>query len=237
MIRARWSARRRPLAFTAVACLTLGGCGAADQGETDSVELDARRGSGASQEASPPSGGLVEPDVEVDGTPTLVDGTAAVPGTWPLGDAGTVTFSVAERELVLEDVSPRPGWSEAVIVEVQDEIEVILSREGERWRFEVELLAGRSLVEIEVDLDVADAEPGTYELGDAGAFTFEVPDGWPVLTDVRVTDGWQLSDRDQDGDEFTFTLSREDRRFDVEVEVEDGRIELEIDHTLTGPVP
>jgi hypothetical protein len=57
-----------------------------------------------------------------------------------------------------------------------------------------------------------------------------------VLTALDVTDGWEVTDREEDGDEFTFELQLGEREFDVDVELDDGRVEVEIDVKVTGAI-
>jgi hypothetical protein len=164
----------------------------------------------------------------------VVDLTTAVPGTWPVGDAGTVTFSLAGGRLVLEDVSTADGWTSRIDEEDDDELEVDFERDGVSWEFEVEVDDGR--LEVELRQDLRDAQPGSYDLADAGSFAFEVADGRLTLTTLDVADGWELTEREEDADEFEFELRQGEREFDVEVELDDGRVEVEIDYKVTGPI-
>ena len=167
----------------------------------------------------------------------VVDLTEAIPGTWPVGDAGTVAFSIVDGALVLDDVTANDGWVMAIDEQDPDEIEVDFSRGNVEWEIEIELEDDGRTLEIEIDQDIEPADPGTYDIGDAGTFSFRVVDGGLVLGDLNVADGWTLTELDEEPDEIEFELTDGPRRFDVEVELEDdGTIELEIDYEVVGPV-
>jgi hypothetical protein len=246
------SARSLPVLFAGV--LLLVAC-SDEPGSASSVALD---GAGVeSAEDDPPAGDeagdATEPSAEDsdDGSGTegqqespaaddgsgLVDLTEAVPGTWPVGDAGTVTFAIGDGALVLEDVTAADGWRADIDEQDPDEIEVDFRRDGVAWQIEIELEDGGTILEIEIDLDIDDAEPGSYDLGDAGTFSFDVQDGRLVVTDLNVADGWTVTGLDEEADEIEFELVNGPREFDVEVELEDdGTIDLDIDYEVVGPV-
>ena len=69
----------------------------------------------------------------------MVDIATAQPGTWPVGDAGEVTFGVDDNALVLVDHQPSDGWEARIDTRDPDEIEVEFTRSGEQWEFEVEI--------------------------------------------------------------------------------------------------
>jgi hypothetical protein len=166
----------------------------------------------------------------------LVDLTEAVPGTWPVGDAGTVTFSIVDGALVLDDVRAADGWAADIDTQDPDEIEVDFRRDNVEWEIEIELEQGGTMLEVEIDQDIEGADPGSYDLGDAGSFSFEVDGGQLVVTDLSVADGWTLVEREEEADEIEFELGNGPRQIDVEVELDDGVIEVEIDYEVTGPV-
>lgn len=247
----------RLLALTASAVLFAACSG--DEGDVDSVDLgDAaapEQTDDAATSSAPPADDDADADADTgaaaggdadDGDPAadLVDTTAAVPGTWPVGDAGTVTFDVRDGGLVLLDVVAADGWDHAVEEEDADELEVDFRRGDEAWDFEVEVSSGAGSdatddgrLEIDVYYDRRDADPGAYDLPDGGSFVFAADAGVLTLSGVEAPDGWQVTDREEDGDEFSFTLTSGDRRVQVEVELDDGRIEVEIDYRVTGPLP
>lgn len=166
----------------------------------------------------------------------LVDLTEAIPGTWPVGDAGTVTFGIVDGALVLDDVRAADGWDVDIDEQDADEIEVDFRRDNVEWKIEIELEDGATVLAIEIDQDIEDADPGSYDLGDAGSFSFQVDGGRLVLTDLRIADGWTVVERDEEADEIEIELVNGPRRIDVEVELDDGVIEVEIDYEVTGPV-
>lgn len=167
----------------------------------------------------------------------VVDLTEAVPGTWPVGDAGTVTFSIVDGALMLDDVTASDGWMMAIDDQDPDEIEVDFARGNVEWEIEIELEDAGRILEIEIDQDIASADTGSYDIGDAGTFAFSVVDRRLVLDDLNITDGWTLVELAEEADEIEFELVNGPRSFDVEVELEDdGTIELEIDYEVVGPV-
>jgi hypothetical protein len=209
----------------------------ADEGDDDAHAADdAAR---ADEAASDPNGsglaGLAAAGV--------VDLTVAEPGIWPVGNAGTVAFDLDDRDLALRGIEAAPGWNVEVEEEKRDEIEVTFRRDRERWRFLVERSGSR--LEVRIDQRIDGADPGGYDLGDAGTFAFAVRDGRFALTSLEVADGWSLRDRDVDDDEIELELRaddrghdrRDERRVDVEVELDDGAIELEIDYRVRSRLP
>lgn len=200
-----------------------------DAPDEDASEDGASEDTDATSEAG--GDGTTSPDGEV------VDLTEAVPGTWPVGDAGTVTFSIVDGALVLDDVTANDGWMMAIDEQDPDEIEVDFTRDNVEWEIEIELEDDGRILEIEIDQDLAPADTGSYDIGDAGTFAFSVVDGRLVLDDLNVAHGWTLVELDEEADEIAFELVNGPRSFDVEVELEDdGTIELEIDYEVVGPV-
>jgi hypothetical protein len=238
---------RRPVPLFAATAL-LAACSTG--GDTDAIDLESSASEsapealegddGGEQAAEDPAsdgsdGDAGSPEEEPATSGDVVDGTEAVPGTWQVGDAGTVTFDVVDGALVLEDVSENEGWSVTDIEEAADEIEVDFRRDDVEVEIEIELESGGTILEIEIDTDIEDADPGTYDIGDAGSFTFEVVDGVLELTDVTATDGWDITEQDVEGDEIEIELRRGAMRWDADVDL-DGSIEVELDYEVTGQV-
>ena len=204
-------------------------------GDSDEPDGGARNGTDVTDEDADASAsgdaGSTSPDGDV------VDLTEAVPGTWPVGDAGTVTFSIVDGALMLDDVTASDGWMMAIDDQDPDEIEVDFARGNVEWEIEIELEDAGRILEIEIDQDIASADTGSYDIGDAGTFAFSVVDRRLVLDDLNITDGWTLVELAEEADEIEFELVNGPRSFDVEVELEDdGTIELEIDYEVVGPV-
>lgn len=87
--------------------------------------------------------------------------------------------------------------------------------------------------------DVADlrlAQPGTWPVGEVGTVTFDVVDRRPVLEDHQAAEGWDATAQEDDSDTLEFEAREGDREVDVEVELDDGQIEVEIDYSVTSPV-
>ena len=214
--------------------------GAADEADapTDSATGEDEPGDNSADDASadPDSQAPDTSDHSIDpgDEDSLADIGVAQPGTWPIGDAGTVSFDVVDGRLVLEDITEVDGWSSRIDDEDDDEIDIEFTQGSVSWRFEVELTDGGTTLEIELDLEDDNADPGSYDIGDAGTFAFEVAGSRLSLTDLSVADGWTVTDQDEDDDEFDFEVEQAERRFEVEVELDGGMIELEIDYTVTG---
>jgi hypothetical protein len=233
------TARRLPI--LAAGLLLLAAC-SDDGGTAAPVDLESPE-TGATEDESAVDDGAGDEtaadDARDDGIDTagLVDMTEAVPGTWPVGDAGTVTFAIVDGALVLEDVTAADGWQADIDEQDPDEIEVDFRRGDTEWRIEIELKDGATTLEIEIDQHIERADAGSYDIGDAGTFAFSVSDGRLVLDDLNVADGWTVAERDEEADEIEFTLVNGPREFDVQVELEDdGSIEIEIDYAIVGPV-
>ena len=131
---------------------------------------------------------------------------------------------------MLVEVTPADGWSYDIDDDDPDEIEVDFHRDTIEREIEIEWEHGQ--LEIEIDSDVEPAEPGVYELGAAGSFEFRHTDGRLELADVVVADGWDLHIDEEDADEIEFTLRSGPESWDVEIELDDGQVELEIDYEV-----
>lgn len=193
---------------------------AADDGAADDGD-DGDEGADGAEDAEPAAAGEV------------VDGTEAVPGTWQVGEAGTVTFDVVDGALVLEDVSENDGWTVTDIDEEPDEIEVDFQRGAVEIEIEIELASGGTILEVEIDTDIEDADPGTYAIGDAGEFTFDVVDGQLDLTDLTVNDGWEITEQEVEADEIEIELRNGAMRWDADVDL-NGSLEIELDYEVSG---
>lgn len=82
-------------------------------------------------------------------------------------------------------------------------------------------------------VDIATAQPGNWPVGDAGTVTFDVVDGQLVLEDHEAAAGWEATVDDGDGDGIEVDFTQDGRRWEFEVEIDDGRLEIEIrqDHS------
>ena len=178
-----------------------------------------------------------ETDADAGGSSDLVDMSEAVPGSWPVGDAGTVTFAITDAALVLEDVAAADGWRADVDERSPDQIEVDFRRDNIEWEIEIELEDGGTILEIEIDQDIESADTGSYDIGDAGTFTFDVDNGALTLIDLAVENGWTVAQQEEEADEIELELVNGPREFDVDIELEgDGTIKIEIDYEVVGPV-
>lgn len=156
----------------------------------------------------------------------------AQPGRWAIADAGFVEFGVADGGLELVDVTESEGWSARVDEDSSDEIEVDFTRDATDIQVEIE--RDDSALEIDIDTDIEPADTGRYELGQAGSMEFDVRDGGLVLNDVTANDGWDLRMDEETTDEVEFILTGGDERWRVEIELDDGEVELELDYRVRG---
>lgn len=158
-------------------------------------------------------------------------------GTWQVGDAGEVEFALANGALSLTEVRPADGWQQRVSDEKADEIEVHLTRDTTDWKFEVELDADN--LEISKELEIKQAEGGTYRVGSAGEVSYDTDGTTVTLNDVRPSQGWTVTKRDESSDDIEIDFRNDDTggSAEFEAEADDGAVELEISQKLTGPIP
>jgi hypothetical protein len=77
-------------------------------------------------------------------------------------------------------------------------------------------------------VDVPEAPDGRYTVYDAGSVVVRRDGDRLALGEVRTGEGWTSRVDDQDGDSVEVDLRRGDEHLDLEVEVDDGRVEAEI---------
>ena len=252
---------RRFLPVLMIAAFVLAACGGDEAGPADSIDLegtdtddangtsdssdtsDSNTSDAPTEDAADTGTDAPAADGEASGDATpqepgdAVDTTEAVAGTWPIGDAGTVTFSLVDGALTLDEVVANDGWQTNVDKEDRDEIEVDLRGEDVEWQFEAELEDQGSRLKIQIDQDIDDAAPGTYDLGDAGTFTFEVTDGRLTLVELALTEGWTQQKLEEEDDEIEFDIVSGSRQFEVQIDLEDdGRVEVDIEYEVVGDV-
>ena len=200
----------------------------AEQADTDTADTEDTEDTDPAEDT---------PAEDADRADGVVDLTEAIPGTWPVSDAGTVTFAIVDNALVLDDVTANDGWTVDIDEQDPDQIEVDYLRDNTAWKIEIELEDGGSILEIEIDQDIENADTGSYDIGDAGTFAVSVDGDRLVLDDLNLADGWTITEIDEEADEIEFALANGPRTFDVEVELEDdGTLEIEIDYEVVGPV-
>lgn len=156
----------------------------------------------------------------------------ARPGRWVIGAAGSVEFDLADSELVLLDVTESDGWTARVDEDSGEEIEVDFERDNVEIEVEIEWDDGTLEVDINTDIDAAEA--GSYEIGQAGTVDFGVSGEGLALNDLSAADGWELRVDEESSDEIEFTLQSGAERWWVEIQLDDGEIELEIDYRVRG---
>jgi hypothetical protein len=154
----------------------------------------------------------------------------AQPGRWAAGEAGFVEFDLTDGGLTLIDVTENEGWTSRIDEDDRDEIEVDFTRGATRIQIEIEWDGGE--LEIDIATDIDPAEPGVYDLGRAGSVEFARDGERLSLIDVVVADGWDLRIDDESDEEIEFELRSGAERWDVEIELDDGRIEVEIDYRV-----
>lgn len=232
-----------------VLLLTVGGMGllaacsgnGSDQGSasegsdtqtTESEDPGEQTGQGESvaetgEESSPEDGPVI-------GTTTIEgfappDQNEVRDGVWAIGDAGEVEFQQENGGLTLLETRPESDW-QVRTEEESDEIDAYFTQGNQEWHFEAEVDDGR--LEIDLELDIDDAQPGLYEVGDAGSVEFDYYGSTLSLVDVQTNEGWQSSIEEEDSDEIEVDFARDNVEWDFEVEIDDGRLELEIDQEV-----
>lgn len=185
-----------------------------------------------------------EPDPAGDDAPEPEEGTAAGDGTvsaadgeltdgrWAVGDAGFVEFAVSDGALSLIDASPNDGWEVTIDEDAPDEIEVDFRRGNQEYEMEIQLEGG--ILEIEIDLDIDPAEPGTFEIGPAATAELAVDGGAVTLADLRPNDGWDVTERDEEDGEVEIELRQGNVVWELDAEIDDGRLVVEIDFEVEG---
>lgn len=163
-----------------------------------------------------------------------VDDPRLSDGIWEVGDAGTVEFTVDEGGLTLVDTIANDGWATSVDVDAADEIEVEFRRDEQEYTIEIELDDG--ILEIEIDLDIDPAEPGTFAIGPAATAELAVDGDAVTLVDLSVTDGWDVTERDEDDGEVDVQLRQGNVTWDFDAEVDDGRLQVQIDFEIEGMI-
>lgn len=156
----------------------------------------------------------------------------ARPGRWVIGDAGFVEFDRTDGGLVLLDVTESDGWAARVDEDSGEEIEVDFERDNVEIEVEIEWDDGT--LEVDINTDIDPAEAGSYEIGQAGTVDFGVSGDGLTLNDLSAADGWELRIDEESSDEIEFTLQSGAERWWVEIELDDGEIELEIDYRVRG---
>lgn len=198
--------------------VAIGGTGAIDEGILDQASGHAPIGGGPSSEVI---------DVRSD---FPVEPQA---GTWQVGEAGTVTFDLDEGGLSLVDVSAADGWSESIDENSGEEIEVDFERGDVDYTIEIEWDGGE--LEIEIDQDLDDAEAGRYELGQAGTVEIALEGASLSLVEVDAATGWNETDRDVESDDVDVELSASPEQWEFSADLDDGELDIELDYEVSGP--
>lgn len=175
-----------------------------------------------------------EPDT-ADSEVITVDDPRLSDGVWAVGDAGTVEFTIGDGGLELIEALPDDGWEHEIEVDGNEEIEVDFRQEGREHTIEIEYDDG--VLEIEIDLEVDPAEPGTFALGPAGTVEIAVDGDDVRLVDLSPADGWDVTEQDTDDGEVDIQLRQGDVVWDFEAEVDDDRLEVHLDFEIEGAYP
>lgn len=147
--------------------------------------------------------------------------------TFFVHDAGEVDIDLVDMELVLVEIRPNEGWTHEIEDEDSDEIEIEFEQQDREAELEVEIENGTLVIETEDEWD--NAEPGTYQVGDAGEVEFDWDGDRLTLIEVRPADGWDYEIDDEESDEIEIKFTRGSDEAEFEVEVENGQLEVEIE--------
>lgn len=226
------------LALLTAAAVTISACGATggtnndgggnaqDSGETPAPE----------RQAAPPADGEGTPSgdaVGANGGDQDEEGRS-YERAWKVGDGGEVEVRFEDGALELLDARPNQGWKAEVEERSADEIEVEFLREDEEWRFDAGVNDGR--LAVETGQKLRDADGGTYRLGDAGAVEIRQQGDGISLVQTRATGDWGADVVGRDGDEVEVRFERQDERWKLEADLDDGRLEVETSRKTTEPV-
>ncbi len=157
-------------------------------------------------------------------------------GTWEVGSAGTVTFALRAGSLVLEDVTPAPGWTLSLAREEPGRLEAEFRRGVEELEFEVGYANG--VLAIELSCEIVGADPGHYDVGEAGSVEIAVEDGKLKLVEISTNPGWSMEVDEQEDTEIEVEFRRGALEWQFEAELnERGDLEIEIEMEIEGPYP
>lgn len=153
-----------------------------------------------------------------------------------VGDAGEVEFRVENGVLNLVDVSANSGWDYQLGKQEFDEAKVFFIGEDAQWEFEAEIKEGY-LLEVETKREIPFAEPGSYEVGEAGEVSFSADGGGIVLDDYKASDGWRATIEENDFEDVHLKFYNEGGvEYKFEAELDDGSVEVNIDRKERGPL-
>jgi hypothetical protein len=179
---------------------------------------------------------------DADGTATTIAASASDPrldvleprvGTWVVGDAGEVDIDLTADGLVLLDVRAAPGWQVSVDEAAPDEIEVDFEQGNVEWQIEVQW--ENSILEIEIDQDIDPAEPGVIQVGVAGSVEFALGPNGLVLVAVDAQEQWDAAVTTESSDEIVVVFVNGLADYEVEIDLDDGEIDIEVDFEVEGP--
>lgn len=150
-------------------------------------------------------------------------------GTLVVPLAGRLEVAVADGTVELLDVAPADGWRERRRdAGGRDRVSVRLEAEGGEATLDLRLRDDE--LRVELDLDVEGLAVGTLDLGELGTAEV-VTDGERLTVTLRPGEGWVVVDEDADDDEVSYELAREGGDAEVELELDDGRLDVDIDAT------
>lgn len=155
-------------------------------------------------------------------------------GTWVVGDAGEIEFTLQDDGLALDDVRPNQGWESRIDEHSPEEIKVDFERGNVEWQIEVQTRS--SELEIEIDQTIEPAEPGAYEIADAGTVEIATEGGSLNLVDASANEGWNVS-VEETAEEIQADFARNGVRWDFDAELDDGELGVGVDQDITGPLP
>lgn len=255
-----WSPRTLGVSLTLLLALLLFGCGggqqqegaqqqeeAGQQQQEEAGEQGADTGQGGDQ---PPSddqaqesgqtqeGGQTQESAQTGDEPLTAAGEPAEirDGVWTVGDGGEVEFNFRNGALEFVDARPNSGWQVEVDDQSSDEIEVYFRQDNVEWKIEIET-DDSNTAEIEIDQEIRGARDGVYEVGNAGEVEFTNEGGRLTLVDARANEGWNVVIDEEDADEIEVDFTRENVRWDFDAEIDDGRLDVDIQQDITGPIP
>lgn len=164
--------------------------------------------------------------------PALSDGEFDVAAA----EAATARFAVSGGTLQLLSVQVADGWEQTGERIAPDEVQLRFAGGGRTVTLEAEVDDGRFETDVDID-EAATPGPRTYDAAGVGTVEVDVQGDRVALVRQSAAPGWVATvDEDDlaDGEvEVRFRNDAESRTVDVEVDVDDGVLNVDID-TRTG---
>lgn len=233
------SMMKRQATTALAAAVTLGllltGCSGAGDEPTPTEPAVSTTASDTPTNESPDTGsGDDTPSTDIAADAAAVDEIRD--GTWQVGNAGEVEFTVQNGALSLTEVRPADGWQQRISDEKPDEIEVHFTQGDQEWKFEVESENGT--LQISKELKIRNGASGDFQIGSAATLTLTVDGTTISVSDVMPASGWTTIKQDESPDDIELDFRNESTggTAEFEAEVESSGVKIEISQKLRGQI-